>query len=77
MEGRGSGQRHPGRSGLVLEGGVVRAGWRAHHRDPTNRGLQWPSLPPRFPLPHYLYIEELDIWHLARDMERKSWDCLR
>ena len=49
MEGRGSSQRHLGCSGLMLEGGVMKAGWWAHCRDPTNRGLQWPYLPPHFP----------------------------
>ena len=60
-----------------LEGGVVKAGWRAHHRDPTDQGSQWPYLPPRFPLPSHLYIEEVDIRRWARDTERKSWDHLR
>ena len=56
---------------------MVKVGWRAHRQDPTDRGLQWPYLPPRFPLPSHLCIEEVDIWHRARDAERKSWDCLR
>ena len=77
MEGQVSGRRHPGRSGLVLEGGVVKAGWRAHHLDPPNRGSQWPYLPLHFPLPSHLYIEEVDIRRCAQDAERKSWDCLR
>ena len=77
LEGWGGGRRCLGRGGPVLEGGVVKAGWRVLHRDPANRGSQWPYLPPRFPLPHHLYIEEVDIRRWARDAERKSQDCLR
>ena len=72
MESRGSGWRLPGRSGPVLEGGMVKVGWRAHHQDPADRGSQWPYLPPRFPLPCHLYIEEVDIWRQAQDAETKS-----
>ena len=43
----------------------------------ADRGSQWPYLPPRFPLPRHLYIEEVDIWRWARDVERKSQDRLR
>ena len=42
-----------------------------------NRGSPWPYLPPCFPLPNHLYIEDMDIWRWARDTERKSQDCLR
>ena len=77
MEGQGSSWRHPGHGGAVLEGGMVKVGWRAHHRDPADRGSQWPYLPPCFPLPHHLYIEEVDIQHWVWDTERKSWDRQR
>ena len=40
----------------MLEGGVVKVGWWAHRQDPGDRGSQWPYLPPRFPLPHHLYM---------------------
>ena len=72
MEGQGSSRRHPGCSGPVLEGGVVKVGWRAHRQDPTDRGSQWPYLPPCFPLPRHLCIEEVDIWSWAWDAEKKS-----
>ena len=77
MEGWGGGRRRPGCGGPVLEGGVVKAGWWVLCQDPTNRGSQWPYLPPRFPLPRHLYIEEVDIRHQARDAKRKSQDHLR
>ena len=76
-EGRGGGRRRPGRGGLELEGGVVKAGWWVSRKDPANRALMWPYLPPRFPLPSHLYFEEMDIWRRARDMERKSRERLR
>ena len=56
----------------VLEGGVVETGWRAHHRDPEDRGLQWPYPPPHFPFHSHLFIEEVDIRHHAQDAECKS-----
>ena len=56
---------------------MVKAGWRVLHRDPADRGLQWPYLPSRFPLPRHLYVEEVDIRCQAWDMERKSQDHLR
>ena len=56
---------------------MVKAGWRVLRRDPADRGSQWPYLPPRFPLPRHLYVEEVDIWRWARDAERKSQDRLR
>ena len=65
MEGWGGSRRHPGHGGLVLEGGVVKAGWRVLRRDPDDRGSQWPYLPPCFPLPRHLYIEEVDIQRWA------------
>ena len=37
----------------------------------------WPYLPPPFPLPRHLYSEEMEVRHRARDMERKSWECLQ
>ena len=37
----------------------------------------WPYMPPRFPIPHHLYTEEMDVRHRARDAERKSRDHLR
>ena len=76
-EGRGGGRRRPGRGGLELEGGVVKAGWRVSRKDPADRALMWLYLPPRFPLPSHLYFEEMDIWRRARDVERKSRECLR
>ena len=63
--------------GPELEGGMVKAGWWTHCRDPADQGLQWPYLPPRFPLPSHLYIEEVDIRFQARDAERKPWDCFQ
>ena len=76
-EGRGSGRRCPGRGGPELEGGVVKAGWRVSRKDPTDRASLWPYMPPRFPLPHHLYSEEMDIRRRARDTERKSREHLR
>ena len=60
-----------------MEGGVVKAGWRVSRRDPADRASMWPYMPPRFPLPCHLYSEEMDIWHRARDAERKSREHLR
>ena len=77
LEGRPSGQRRPCCSGPELEGGVVKVRWWSHHQDTTDRGSQWPYLPPRFPLPSHLYIEEVDIWHRAQDTKQKSQDRLR
>ena len=76
-EGRGGGRRRPGRGGPELEGGVVKAGWRASRKDPTDRASMWPYLPPRFPLPNHLYVEEMVIRRRARDAERKSRERLR
>ena len=56
---------------------MVKAGWRVLRRNPADRASIWPYLPPCFALPRHLYAEEMDIWHRARDAERKSWDCLR
>ena len=77
LEGRGGGRRHPGRGGPELEGGVVKAGWRASRKDPADRASMWPYLPPRFPLPNHLYVEEMVIRRRARDAERKSRERLR
>ena len=76
-EGRGGGRRRPGRGGPELEGGVVKAGWRASRKDPADRASMWPYLPPRFPLPRHLLAEEMDIRRRARDAERKSQERLR
>ena len=76
-EGRGGGRRRPGRGGPELEGGVVKAGWWASRKDPANRASTWPYLPPRFPLPHHLFSEEMDIRRRTWDTERKSWERLR
>ena len=56
---------------------MVKAGWWVLHRDPADRGSQWPYLPLCFPLPRHLHTEEVDIRHWAWDAERKSWDRLR
>ena len=77
FEGRGGSRRRPGRGGLELEGGLVKAGWRVSRKDPTDRASLWPYMPPRFPLPRHLYSEEMDIRRRAWDMERKSWECLQ
>ena len=75
--GRGGGRGRPGRGGPELEGGVVKAGWRASRKDPADRASMWPYLPPRFPLPNHLYVEEMVIRRRARDAERKSRERLR
>ena len=62
-------------AGPELEGGLVKAGWRAHHHDPKDQGLQWPYLPPSFPLPAHLFTEEVDIWCCTWDAEHKSRNC--
>ena len=59
------------------KGGVVKVKWRAHQRDPANWGLKWPYLPPCFPLPSCLYLEEVNIQHQAQDAERKSCNHFR
>ena len=56
---------------------MVKAGWWVVRRDPADRALMWPYLPPCFALPCHLYAEEMDIWRWARDAERKSQDHLR
>ena len=50
----------------------MKVGWQAHCRDPEDRGLQWPYLPLRFPLPSHLFMEELDICGCAWDAKQKS-----
>ena len=60
-----------------MVGGVVRVGWRAHRRDPDDLGLQWPYVPPRFPLPTDLFFKEIEICRCAWDSERKFRDCFR
>ena len=55
----------------------MKAGWRASRKDPADRASMWPYLPPRFPLPHHLFSEEMDIRRRARDAERKSRERLR
>ena len=77
MESRPSSWRCPSHSGPELEGGVVKVGWWTHHKDATNRGLQWPFLPPRFPLPSHLFLEEVGILRWAWEAERKSRDHFR
>ena len=56
---------------------MVKAGWRASRKDPTDRASMWPYLPPRFPLPNHLYVEEMVVRRRARDAERKSRERLR
>ena len=41
---------------------------------PKDRGLQWPYLPPHFPLPTCLFLEEIDIQCCSQDAKRKSHD---
>ena len=48
-----------------LEGGVVKAGCQTHCQDATDWGLQWLYLPPCFPLPSHLFLEEVGIWRQA------------
>ena len=55
----------------------MKVGWRAHRRNPANRGLKWPYLPQCFPLPSCLYLEEVDIRCQAWDTERKSHNHFR
>ena len=75
--GRGGSRGRPGRGGPELEGGVVKAGWQASRKDPADRASMWPYLPPRFPLPNHLYVEEMVVRRRARDAERKSRERLR
>ena len=58
-----------------LVGGVVKAGWRVHRHDLEDCGLQWPYVPPHFPLPTDLFFKEIEICQYAWDSEWKSQDC--
>ena len=64
----------PNCSGLELVGGVVKVGWRVHHRNPEDRGLQWPYISPHFPLPTDLFFKDIEIRHPAWDFKQKSRD---
>ena len=49
-------------------------GWRVHHHNPQDHGLQWPYIPPHFPLPTDLFFKEIEICHCACDSKWKSRD---
>ena len=69
QEARLSSHRCLSHGGLELVGGVVKAGWWAHHRD---IGLQWPYLPLHFPLPAHLFLKVVNIWCCAWGAKQKS-----
>ena len=54
----------------------MKVGWQAHCHDPEDQGLQWPYLPPYFPLLTHLFIEEVGIQRHTGDAEHKSHNCL-
>ena len=52
--------------------GVVKVGWQSHHRDTGDRANQWPYIPPHYPLPKHIYIEETRIRQNMQDAGYKS-----
>ena len=54
--------------------GVVKVGWWAHCHNLKDRGLLWPNVPPCFPLPSHLILEEVNNQRHAQNTKQKSRD---